>query len=86
MSDGIVYLLPGDSLYPDGVSLTDKMEIDKPNMTISEYRYLAHVKNRMEFYEFQVQRILSDNFQSNDGHLSPMTRESINIKTNKNKL
>ncbi|KAF7991710.1 hypothetical protein HCN44_010511 [Aphidius gifuensis] len=86
LSDGSVYLLPGDSLYPDEVSLTDKMEIDKSNMTISEYRYLAHVKNRMEFYEFQVQRIVSDNFQSNDGHLSPMSGESINIKINKNKL
>lgn len=86
LSDGSVYLLPGDSLYPEKISLTDKFELDKSNISINEYRNLASVKNRMEFYEFQVQRIVSDNYQSNDGHLSPMTKSSINIKINKSKL
>lgn len=86
LSDGSVYLLPGDSFYPEAVSLTEKLELDRSNMTISEFRNLASVKNRLEFYELEVKRVVSENFESKDGHLSPMALESISIKSRKSKL
>lgn len=81
--DGVVYLLPGDSLYPKQVSFMEKNLLDKSTMTINELRNDAPVKNRLEFYDLEVTKIIVHNHDNIDGHLSPLPLQTVRIKPSK---
>lgn len=83
MSDGHVFVFPGDSMYPEEVSLTDKVIIDKTHMTMAECQDASPVKNRMERYSLDVITLNVENFDSKDGHLSPFPIETVQLKTTK---
>ncbi|XP_024945312.1 nucleoside diphosphate-linked moiety X motif 19 isoform X2 [Cephus cinctus] len=84
LSDGTVHVLPGDSMYPDSVSLMEKQIIDHSNMTILEFRNVSLMKNRLEFYDLEVKKIVA-NHDSDDGHLTPVCLDKINLKLAKKK-
>ncbi|XP_034947866.1 nucleoside diphosphate-linked moiety X motif 19-like [Chelonus insularis] len=49
LSDGAVYLLPGDADYPANVNLTSFQQFDYANITIDQFRDATGAKHRMEF-------------------------------------
>ena len=81
--DGDVYLLPGDSMYPKQVSLTEKNVIDKSTMTISEFRDETPIKNRLEFFDLEVKKVIVHNLESVDGHLIPLPLQTVRVKPSK---
>lgn len=60
LKDGVVSVLPGDTMYPKEVSLTDKRIIDRSDITIDEFREITPVKNRVEFHDTQQKVVYSD--------------------------
>lgn len=60
LKDGIVQIMPGDTMYPEEVSLFDKQIIDKSDITVDEYRKMTPIKNRVEFWNTQVKIIFTD--------------------------
>ncbi|XP_015428595.1 PREDICTED: nucleoside diphosphate-linked moiety X motif 19-like [Dufourea novaeangliae] len=80
LQDGNVYVLPGDSMYPEHANLFDKQVIDRTDITIEQFREMSPVKNRVEFFNLEVKRLFVQNFDDEDGHLSPMSLNEIRIK------
>ncbi|KAL6423889.1 hypothetical protein ACFW04_010371 [Cataglyphis niger] len=60
LKDGIVYVLPGDTMYPKEVNLLDQNQIDKSDITRYEYREMTPIKNRMEYWTTHVKIIFTD--------------------------
>lgn len=81
--DGTVFLLPGDSLYPKHVSFIEKNILDKSTMTINELRNDSTIKNRLEFYDLEIKKIIVHNHENIDGHLSPLPVQTVRIKPSK---
>ncbi|CAK9812563.1 Acyl-coenzyme A diphosphatase NUDT19 [Anthophora plagiata] len=81
LQDGQVQVLPGDSMYPKKVHLLEKQIIDRTDITIQEFRDISPVKNRMEYFNLQVNELYAQNFDSSDGHLAPMQLKNIFIAT-----
>ncbi|XP_060823695.1 acyl-coenzyme A diphosphatase NUDT19-like [Bombus pascuorum] len=79
LQDGKVHVLPGDSMYPNKVNLLDKQIIDRTDITISEFRDISPIKNRMEFFNLQVKELYVQNFDSADGHLAPLQLKNVSI-------
>ncbi|XP_076240849.1 acyl-coenzyme A diphosphatase NUDT19 [Calliopsis andreniformis] len=79
LKDGKVHVLPGDSMYPKQVSLFDKQVIDRSDITISKFRDMSPVKNRLEDFNLEVMELYIQNFDSADGHLSPMQFKNIRL-------
>ncbi|XP_012142752.1 acyl-coenzyme A diphosphatase NUDT19 isoform X1 [Megachile rotundata] len=79
LQDGKVHVLPGDSMYPSKVNLVDEQVIDRRNITIREFRDMSAVKNRMEFFNLQVTELFVQNFDSIDGHLSPIQLRNVYV-------
>lgn len=77
MLDGIVHVLPGDSMYPNQVNFLDKQIINRNDITIHEFRAISPIKNRMEFFNIQVKELYVQNFDSADGHLAPLQLKNI---------
>jgi len=61
VKDGYVFTLPGDTMYPNEVSLLEKQVIDKSDITIDEFRKMTPLKNRIEFCGSQIRVVSSDN-------------------------
>ncbi|KAK2576096.1 hypothetical protein KPH14_007431 [Odynerus spinipes] len=80
LQDGQVHVLPGDSMYPENPSLTEKQIIDKTNMTIAEFQAISPTKNRIAFYGLEVKKVIVHNLDSVEGHLTPMSSKTVNIK------
>lgn len=51
VKDGKVFVLPGDTMYPNEVSLLEKQIINKSDITIDEFRKMTPMKNRIEYYD-----------------------------------
>ncbi|XP_008544290.1 acyl-coenzyme A diphosphatase NUDT19 [Microplitis demolitor] len=52
LSNGIIYLLPGDVTYPEDIHLTEVRDIVKSNLTIHEFHNQSvGQKNRIEFHK-----------------------------------
>ncbi|KAM0726153.1 Acyl-coenzyme A diphosphatase NUDT19 [Formica fusca] len=60
LKDGIVYVFPGDTMYPKDVNLLDEQQIDKPDITRYEYREMTPIKNRMEYWVTHIKVIFTD--------------------------
>ncbi|XP_076648261.1 acyl-coenzyme A diphosphatase NUDT19 isoform X2 [Halictus rubicundus] len=75
LRDGWVFVMPGDSMYPKQVSFLEKQIIDKSDMTIKQFQDISSVKNRVEYYNSNVKKLIVQNFYSEDGHLMPMQLE-----------
>ena len=48
LTDGRVYLLPGDSVYPTNIDVDSKLIIDKSTSTIEEFRKETPILHRIE--------------------------------------
>lgn len=66
-------------MYPNKVNLIDKQIIDRTDITISEFRDISPIKNRMEFFNLQVKELYVQNFDSADGHLAPLQLKNVSI-------
>ncbi|XP_076624735.1 acyl-coenzyme A diphosphatase NUDT19 [Colletes latitarsis] len=80
LKDGKVHVLPGDSMYPKHAHLFDEQIIDRTDITISEFRDISPIKNRMELFNLEVKELFVQNFDSADGHLPPMQLKNIRVK------
>lgn len=67
LKDGAVGVLPGDTMYPKEVSLSEKQLIDKSDVTIAEYRQMTPMKNRFEFHKTEI-KVASDNLMLTRGN------------------
>lgn len=70
LKDGIVHVLPGDTMYPKEVDPTEKLIIDKSNMSMDEFREMTQVKDRMEsldarmtIYQLDAESMLQKDLQ-----------------------
>lgn len=79
LQDAKVYVLPGDSMYPKQVSLFDIQVINRTDVTIHEFREMSPVKNRVEFFNLEVNEICVENLDNADGHLSPLQLKNIRM-------
>lgn len=79
LQDGKVFVLPGDSMYPDKVNLLEKQIINRTDITIAEFRDISPIKNRIEFFNLQVKKFYVQNFDSTDGHLAPLQLKNVSI-------
>lgn len=86
MQDGKVLVLPGDSMYPDKVNLLEKQIINRTDITISEFRDISPIKNRIEHFNLQVKEFYVQNFDSTDGHLAPFQLKNVSIAHENSKL
>ncbi|XP_015120579.1 nucleoside diphosphate-linked moiety X motif 19-like isoform X2 [Diachasma alloeum] len=86
LSDGMVFLLPGDSMYPKDPNFSEAQDLDFTNMTIAEFRSTSECKNRLEQYDIEVKRVVSENIDSKDGHLNPLPLETVHVKSRVSKL
>ncbi|XP_011297940.1 nucleoside diphosphate-linked moiety X motif 19, mitochondrial [Fopius arisanus] len=86
LSDGMVFLLPGDSMYPKETNFLEKQDLDFTTMTIAEFRSTSESKNRMEVYDVEVKRVVSENIERGDGHLNPLPLETVHVKPRVSKL
>lgn len=50
LNDGMVFLLPGDSMYPKDINIFEKKKIDHLTMSIRDFRKNATKINRIEFF------------------------------------
>lgn len=60
IKDGILHVLPGDTMYPKEVSLTEKQIIDKSDMSLDECRKMTP-KNRLELHDGVFKILQADN-------------------------
>lgn len=60
LKDGVMFTMPGDTMYPKKVSLVDEQQIDKSDITIQECREMTPIKNRTEFCNTQIKVIFTD--------------------------
>ncbi|XP_043486729.1 nucleoside diphosphate-linked moiety X motif 19-like [Polistes fuscatus] len=81
LRDGKVSILPGDCMYPDNPSLTEKLIIDKTDITIAEFEEMSHVKNRIINFDLELSKVIVHNFDSIEGHIAPMPFEKVYIKS-----
>ncbi|XP_076757181.1 acyl-coenzyme A diphosphatase NUDT19 [Xylocopa sonorina] len=66
LRDGVMHLLPGDSMYPKEVSLVEKQIIDRTDITLREFQDMSPVKNRLEIFDRQVKKIYAQYLDSAD--------------------
>lgn len=81
LQDGKAHVLPGDSFYPENLSLIDKQVIDKSNMSIAEFQATSPIQNRLLFYDLEVKKVIVNNFDSIEGHLTPISSKTVHIKS-----
>ncbi|KAL6261597.1 hypothetical protein P5V15_006684 [Pogonomyrmex californicus] len=60
LKDGFMHVMPGDTLYPKEVSLSEKQVIDKSDITIEEFTKTSPVKNRTHFLDAKIRVIFTD--------------------------
>ncbi|XP_032683380.1 nucleoside diphosphate-linked moiety X motif 19 isoform X2 [Odontomachus brunneus] len=48
LKDGIVHVLPGDTMYPQNIDPTHKLIIDKSDISMDDFREMTPVKYRVE--------------------------------------
>lgn len=63
IKDGILHILPGDTMYPKEVSLTEKQIIDKSDMSLDECRKMTP-KNRLELHDGVFKILQADNIHT----------------------
>lgn len=82
LKDGVIHVLPGDTMYPKKVELVEKQIIDKTDITIKEFQKISPVKNRVEFLDMQA--IYIDNVSGKESCVSfSMPRYSKKVNDNK---
>ncbi|XP_011873185.1 PREDICTED: nucleoside diphosphate-linked moiety X motif 19, mitochondrial [Vollenhovia emeryi] len=59
LKDGVMHLLPGDTMYPRELSLLEKKDIDMSDITMGEFERRTAVKNRLEFLDTHVNVIFT---------------------------
>lgn len=72
-------------MYPKGVSLSEKLQIDKSDITIHKYREMTPIKNRMEYWDTQIKIIFTD-VHGEDNYMEFSISDYDAVKNIKNKL
>ncbi|XP_018374228.1 PREDICTED: nucleoside diphosphate-linked moiety X motif 19-like [Trachymyrmex cornetzi] len=85
LKDGIVFVMPGDTMYPKEVELYEKQVIDKSDITTDEFERITLTKNRVVFLDTQVNMIFTDNGKDNRVVFPKPGYHSRNVES-KNKL
>ncbi|KYQ52807.1 Nucleoside diphosphate-linked moiety X motif 19, mitochondrial [Trachymyrmex zeteki] len=67
LKDGIVFLLPEDTMYPNvkEIELFEQQLIDKSDITAHEFEKMTLIKNRIVILDTQVNIIFTDNGKDN---------------------
>ncbi|XP_012522200.1 nucleoside diphosphate-linked moiety X motif 19-like [Monomorium pharaonis] len=65
LKDGVMHVLPSDTMYPKKVELFEKQTIDKSDITTEEFQKISPFKNRTEFLDTQINVIFTDNGEDN---------------------
>ncbi|XP_058796260.1 acyl-coenzyme A diphosphatase NUDT19-like isoform X2 [Phymastichus coffea] len=50
LSDGLVFVLPGDSMYPNDINIHERKQIDLSSMSIKQFREITATTNRIEIF------------------------------------
>ncbi|XP_018338289.1 PREDICTED: nucleoside diphosphate-linked moiety X motif 19-like [Trachymyrmex septentrionalis] len=65
LKDGIVFVIPEDTMYPKEIELYEQQIIDKSDITVDEFEKITLIKNRIIFLDTQVNIIFTDNGKDN---------------------
>jgi len=68
--DGTVLVMPGDTMYPKEVELSEKQLIDRSDVTVDEFEKITPIKNRTEFHGTQVNVIFTDAVNGEDSRVA----------------
>ncbi|KAG5333506.1 NUD19 protein, partial [Acromyrmex charruanus] len=89
LKDGLVFVIPGDTMYPKEIELYEQQVIDKSDITVDEFEKITLIKNRMAILDTQVNVIFTDNGKDNR-IVFPLVRPTYHSKSgnveSKNKL
>lgn len=76
-----VHVYPGDSFYPEHVSIGEEQVIDMSDITAEELWDMSKSKHRFVMHEKQLtlRELRIDNYERTDGHLHPVDIRTINL-------
>lgn len=86
LKDGLVMVLPEDTMYSNEVEGQNTRVIDKLDVTIAEYREMSPIRNRMELEGTTLRTIDWKVVTSDNLSFAKRTRESSMGKNSKGQL